>query len=177
MSECLCVCLSVCVSVYMYVCLTICSYTLVFLYYAFSLVCLLLCRPIISAKLIQHGGTKSIYAALYFLPILICSHAVLAGFICTYLYKFTYLFLATVKFSSSFLLCFDTFWYLACNYRSNNSLLLTALVRKDNIITSVRLFVHLTVLTLMFEPTDLWPWMFACDWVMTVACKDWRSGP
>lgn len=56
-------------------------YTLVFLYYAFSLACLLLCRPLISAKLTQDGGTKSIYAALYFLPILICVHAVLAGFI------------------------------------------------------------------------------------------------
>ena len=69
-------CLSVCVS----------SYTLVFLQYAFNLVCLLLLRPLISAKLTQHGGTKSIYAALYFLPILICAHAVLAGFICTHIY-------------------------------------------------------------------------------------------
>ena len=82
MSVCLSVCVYVCLSVCLYVCL--CSYTLVFLYYAFSLVCLLLFRPLISVKLTQDGGTKSIYAALYFLPILVCLHAVLAGFICTY---------------------------------------------------------------------------------------------
>ena len=78
-------CLSVCVCVCISACLCLCSYTLVFLHYAFSLVCLLLCRPLVSAKLTQHAGTKSIYAALYFLPILICTHAVLAGFICTYI--------------------------------------------------------------------------------------------
>jgi len=95
---CLSVCSSVCMSVCLYVCLCVCvcSYTLVFLYYALSLVCLLLCRPIISVKLTQGGGTKSIYAALYFLPILVCIHAVLAGFICAYLHRFTYSFPAMV---------------------------------------------------------------------------------
>jgi len=77
-------CVSLCLCLYICVCLCVCacSYTLVFLHYAFSLICLLLFRPLISAKLTQDGGTKSIYAALYFQPILICVHAVLAGFIC-----------------------------------------------------------------------------------------------
>ena len=66
------------------VCVCVYSYTLVFLHYAFSLLSLLVCRPLISVKLTDHGGTKSIYAALYFLPILVCGHAVFAGFICTY---------------------------------------------------------------------------------------------
>ena len=79
------VCLSLYLSVCLYVRLSVCRYTVVFIYYAFSLVSLLLCRPIISVQLTQDGGTKSIYAALYFLPILICVHAVLAGFICMYI--------------------------------------------------------------------------------------------
>jgi len=71
---------------FLYVFLSVCvySYTLVFIHYAFSLVCLLLFRPLISTKLTQDAGTKSVYAALYFKPILVCVHAVLAGFICKY---------------------------------------------------------------------------------------------
>jgi len=88
LSVCLYVCLSVCLSICLSVCVSVCvcvsSYTLVFLHYAFSLASLLLFRPLISAKLTQDGGTKSIYAALYFLPILVCVNAVFAGFICTY---------------------------------------------------------------------------------------------
>lgn len=57
-------------------------YTLVFVYYAFSLASMVLVRPLLSAKFVPHHGTKSIYAALFFYPVLVCLHAVLAGLIC-----------------------------------------------------------------------------------------------
>lgn len=56
-------------------------YTLVFVYYAFSLASMVLVRPLLSAKFVPHHGTKSIYAALFFYPVLVCLHAVLAGLI------------------------------------------------------------------------------------------------
>lgn len=56
-------------------------YTLVFIYYAFSLASMVLLRPFLAAKFIPRRGTKSIYAALFFYPALICLHAVLAGLI------------------------------------------------------------------------------------------------
>ena len=58
------------------------SYTMVMMYYAVDVVCMMLLRPLVSAKLVQHRGTRSIYAALYFLPILLVLHAVFAGLIC-----------------------------------------------------------------------------------------------
>ncbi|XP_071079566.1 JNK1/MAPK8-associated membrane protein-like [Haliotis cracherodii] len=54
-------------------------YTMVMVYYAISLVLLMLIRPVISYKLVEGRGTKSIYAALYFLPILIVLQAVFGG--------------------------------------------------------------------------------------------------
>src|SRR6218665_2864914 len=59
-------------------------YTLVFVYYAFCLASMVLVRPLLSVKFVPHHGTKSIYAALFFYPVLICLHAVLAGLVCKY---------------------------------------------------------------------------------------------
>ncbi|KAK6999242.1 JNK1/MAPK8-associated membrane protein [Biomphalaria glabrata] len=56
-------------------------YSMVMIYYVFSLVFMMLFRPILSYRLQGCQGQKSIYAALYFLPILILIHAVLAGVI------------------------------------------------------------------------------------------------
>ena len=53
-------------------------------YYAFSLLLLMLLRPMISIHFVESKGTKSIYAALYFLPILIVLQAVFGGLICKY---------------------------------------------------------------------------------------------
>ena len=53
-------------------------------YYAFSLLLLMLLRPLISIQFVESKGTKSIYAALYFLPILIVLQAVFGGLICKY---------------------------------------------------------------------------------------------
>lgn len=57
-------------------------YTIVMIYYAFSLLFLMCARPLISMKFVECKGTKSIYAALYFLPILIVIQAVLGGLLC-----------------------------------------------------------------------------------------------
>lgn len=59
-------------------------YTIVMIYYTFSLLFLMCARPLISMKFVECKGTKSIYAALYFLPILIVIQAVLGGLLCKY---------------------------------------------------------------------------------------------
>ena len=59
-------------------------YTIVMIYYAFSLVLMMLFRPFISYKFVDGRGYKSIYAALYFLPVLIITQAVFGGLICEY---------------------------------------------------------------------------------------------
>lgn len=65
-------------------------YTMVMIYYAFSMGLMMLVRPFISFKFVDGRGTKSIYAALYFLPILIVTQAVLGGLI---YYSFPYIIL------------------------------------------------------------------------------------
>ena len=59
-------------------------YTIVMIYYAFGLVAMMLVRPILSSKFVHFRGTKSIYAALYFFPILVVIQAVFAGLLCMY---------------------------------------------------------------------------------------------
>ncbi|XP_006815790.1 JNK1/MAPK8-associated membrane protein-like [Saccoglossus kowalevskii] len=63
-------------------------YTIVFIYYAFDLVCLMFVRPLLATKLCTGFGKPSIYAALYFLPILTVTQAVGAGLI---YYSFPYI--------------------------------------------------------------------------------------
>ncbi|KAK3588859.1 hypothetical protein CHS0354_025836 [Potamilus streckersoni] len=63
-------------------------YTMVMIYYAFSLLMLMLMRPLISVKFVESRGTKSMYAALYFLPILIVLQAVFGGLL---YYAFPYI--------------------------------------------------------------------------------------
>ena len=58
------------------------------IYYAFGVVTMMLIRPALSTHLVMRRGTKSIYAALYFFPILVVMHAVLAGLI---YYSFPYI--------------------------------------------------------------------------------------
>lgn len=72
-------------------------YTIVMIYYAFCLVSMMLFRPWLSAKFTHHGGTKSIYAALYFFPILTVVHAVLAGLLCKFSHSKTELVLSKLK--------------------------------------------------------------------------------
>ena len=67
---------------------------MVMIYYSLSLVFLLMTRTFVSYKFVESRGTKSIYAALYFLPILIVVQAVFGGLLCMFLftYEITFLF-------------------------------------------------------------------------------------
>lgn len=63
-----------------------CRYTIVFVYYAFCLVLMMLLRPLLVKKIACGLGKserfKSIYAALYFFPILTVLQAVGGGLLC-----------------------------------------------------------------------------------------------
>nr|AVK87135.1 JNK1/MAPK8-associated membrane protein-like [Anadara broughtonii] len=63
-------------------------YTISMVYYAFSLVLMMLIRPFLSYKFLDKKGTNSIYAALYFHPILIVLQAVFGGLL---YYAFPYI--------------------------------------------------------------------------------------
>ena len=67
---------------YVFFSLSLYRYTLVFLTYTFQLVFMMLLRPLISVKLCKNQGRNSIYAALYFLPVLVVLHAIFAGLLC-----------------------------------------------------------------------------------------------
>jgi len=56
-------------------------YSLVLIFYGFSLLFLILFRPLVSTYLVQGKGRKCIYAALYFYPILIGVHAACGGLV------------------------------------------------------------------------------------------------
>lgn len=63
-------------------------YTIVFIYYAFCLVLMMLLRPLLVKKIACGLGRsdrfKSIYAALYFFPILTVLQAVGGGLLCEF---------------------------------------------------------------------------------------------
>lgn len=63
-------------------------YTMVFVFYALGIALMLLIRPIIAKKFLPKQGKFSIYAALYFYPILALLHAVGGGLI---YYSFPYI--------------------------------------------------------------------------------------
>lgn len=54
-------------------------YTMVFMYFAFSLVIMLLLRPFLVVKIMDGKGKRSIYLTLYLIPILVVIHATCAG--------------------------------------------------------------------------------------------------
>ncbi|XP_017883066.1 JNK1/MAPK8-associated membrane protein [Ceratina calcarata] len=63
-------------------------YTMVFVFYALGIAIMLLIRPIVAKKFLPKRGVFSIYAALYFYPILAVLHAVGGGLI---YYSFPYI--------------------------------------------------------------------------------------
>ncbi|XP_022091348.1 JNK1/MAPK8-associated membrane protein-like isoform X2 [Acanthaster planci] len=63
-------------------------YTVVFVIYTFELLLMMLFRPLLSVKVCKNQGRNSIYAALYFLPLLVLLHALCAGLI---YYSFPYI--------------------------------------------------------------------------------------
>ena len=60
----------------------VCRYTIVIVYYVFCLTIMMLMRPMLCSHLVPRRGTRAIYAALYFFPILTVLHAMAAGLIC-----------------------------------------------------------------------------------------------
>lgn len=63
-------------------------YSIVFIFYALSLLFMLLVRPWLSSRLLPGSGRNAVYAALYFLPILSLVHAILGGLV---YYSFPYM--------------------------------------------------------------------------------------
>jgi len=56
-------------------------YSIVFIFYAFSLLLMMILRPGLSSKFLPGRGRNAIYAALYFLPCFALLHGVLGGII------------------------------------------------------------------------------------------------
>lgn len=56
-------------------------FSIILIYYTFNLALMMLVRPILSYKFCKNLGRNSIYAALYFHPILVLFHAVFAGLV------------------------------------------------------------------------------------------------
>ncbi|XP_066262494.1 JNK1/MAPK8-associated membrane protein [Euwallacea similis] len=63
-------------------------YTLVFIFYVLNLSTMLLLRPWVCKKFLPKQGKMSIYAAMYFIPVLVLIHAIIGGLI---YYSFPYL--------------------------------------------------------------------------------------
>lgn len=56
-------------------------FTMVFIFYSFSLISMLIIRPFLASKFLPGKGRNAIYAALYFFPIFALIHGVLGGVI------------------------------------------------------------------------------------------------
>ncbi|XP_014217258.1 JNK1/MAPK8-associated membrane protein [Copidosoma floridanum] len=73
-------------------------YTMIFVFYAFAVTIMLVVRPLIAQKCLPKKGKFSIYAALYFFPILALLHAVGSGLI---YYAFPYITIVLSAISSA----------------------------------------------------------------------------
>ena len=67
-------------------------YSIVFIFYALSLICMILIRPFLSSKFLPGRGRNAIYAALYFFPTFALAHGVLGGVI---YYSYPYIIIIT----------------------------------------------------------------------------------
>lgn len=67
-------------------------YSIVFIFYSFSLLFMMILRPALSSKFLPGRGRNAIYAALYFLPSFALLHGVLGGII---YYSFPYIIIIT----------------------------------------------------------------------------------
>jgi hypothetical protein len=57
-------------------------YTLVFIFYALTLLIMLLIRPWVCREYLPRQSKMSIYAAMYYIPILVVTHALIGGLLC-----------------------------------------------------------------------------------------------
>lgn len=71
-------------------------YTTVFIFYAFSVLLMLILRPCLASKFLPGRGRNAIYAALYFFPILALIHGVLGGLV-YYSYPYIVIILSVVS--------------------------------------------------------------------------------
>jgi len=67
-------------------------YSIVFIFYALSLIFMILIRPFLSSKFLPGRGRNAIYAALYFFPAFALAHGVLGGVI---YYSYPYIIIIT----------------------------------------------------------------------------------
>ena len=74
-------------------------YTMIFIFYGFCGVMMLVLRPLLASKLLPRRGRSSIFAALYFLPVLALIHAVGGGLVYA---SFPYIVLIVSLVSSAF---------------------------------------------------------------------------
>ena len=67
-------------------------YSIVFIFYALSLILMIIIRPFLSSKFLPGRGRNAIYAALYFFPAFALAHGVLGGVI---YYSYPYIIIIT----------------------------------------------------------------------------------
>ena len=76
-------------------------YTIVFLFYFLCLITMLLTRPFIASKFYPRRGGATVYAAMYFLPVLAVMHGVLGGLVYK-AYPYIVLILSVISSASHF---------------------------------------------------------------------------
>lgn len=98
-------------------------FSIVFVFYGLCLLSMLILRPFLASKLLPGRGRNSIYAALYFLPILAFIHATLGGIV-YYCYPYITLLSSLVSCAAHFAFKLD---------QSLRSLLVTSLTDSRNL--------------------------------------------
>ncbi|XP_071962366.1 JNK1/MAPK8-associated membrane protein-like [Antedon mediterranea] len=130
-------------------------YSMVFIFFGYQWVLMVLFRPLLSVKLCKNQGRNSIYAALYFLPILVVIHAVFAGII-YYSFPFVVIVISLITSTIHFLKQQDSLWHIFRGKRNIIILLLHWLIHAYGIISFTELQnlkVHLPLLILVIVPS------------------------
>ncbi|XP_056632964.1 JNK1/MAPK8-associated membrane protein [Diorhabda carinulata] len=99
-------------------------YTTIFLFYGLSMVLMLIYRPWLCKKYLPRQSKMSIYAALYFIPILIVIHALIGGLL-YYCFPHLTLILSVISCAAHFAIKLD---------QSIESLILSTLVEPRNLV-------------------------------------------
>lgn len=99
-------------------------YTTIFLFYGLSMVIMLIYRPWLCKKYLPRQSKMSIYAALYFIPILILLHALVGGLL-YYCFPHLTLVLSVISCAAHFAIKLD---------QSIKSLILSTLVEPRNLV-------------------------------------------
>ncbi|XP_033110865.1 JNK1/MAPK8-associated membrane protein-like [Anneissia japonica] len=131
-------------------------YSMVFIFFGYQWVLMVLFRPILSVKFCKNQGRNSIYAALYFLPILVVIHAVCAGLI-YYSFPFLMIVISLITSAMHFLKQQETrLWHIFRGKRNILILFLHWTIHAYGIISFTELEnlkVHLPLLILVVVPS------------------------